>query len=132
MTKIISITISLLILIQSININLHDFIQFDELIEHAKFHQNKYGDNFIEFFSKHYGDQINSHSGNHQDEKNEHEQLPFHKDCDSHISTTFVISNIKFTIKETKQVKYLSSNFFYLESFSSFEQVKVFQPPKQV
>jgi len=130
MTKIISTTISLLILIQSLNISFDDVILFDDFVEHIKFHQKKYGDNFIEFISKHYGDQKNNHNENHQDEKNEHDQLPFHHENNSSTSTVFDFNKIKFSLLVTVQFIDLPSNFFYLESISSFEKVKIFQPPK--
>ena len=75
--KLFSIFFSFLMLFQSVNINVCDISQIDEFIEHAQFHKEKYGDNFFVFISKHYGNLSVEHSKKHQEEKKEHENLPF-------------------------------------------------------
>jgi hypothetical protein len=57
MMKIIAIFLSNLVLLQSLHIDLKDINKINVLIEHAQFHQEKYGDSFIEFLYEHYIDQ---------------------------------------------------------------------------
>ena len=44
MSKLLAVTYSFLILIQSFNINLEDISKFSALLEHASFHKEMYGD----------------------------------------------------------------------------------------
>lgn len=44
MTKFTSILLTSLLLIQSLNISFEDISKLNVLLEHAKFHQEKYGD----------------------------------------------------------------------------------------
>ena len=64
MVKFVSIAASFLILIQSFNICISDLVDLSELIEHAKFHSEKYGDNLFVFLSKHYGELEADHNKN--------------------------------------------------------------------
>ena len=84
MSKLFSISLSLVILIQSLGISIADIAQIDEFIEHAQFHSEQHGDNVLVFISKHYGELKASHEKEHQEEKEDHEQLPFQHQ--SHIS----------------------------------------------
>ncbi|WP_412986954.1 hypothetical protein [Pontimicrobium sp. IMCC45349] len=113
---------------QSLNISLEDFSKISILIEHADFHQEKYGDTFLDFISEHYGSANFDHGTEHE----EHEELPFkhdHQTC-HHNSPTFTITTLTFEIKQQKLIE-SSSNFFYKEPHSLFEKPSVFQPPKQ-
>ena len=47
MSKLFAISLSALMLIQSFNIGTDDILQFDELLEHAQFHKQEYGDGFF-------------------------------------------------------------------------------------
>lgn len=58
MMKFFSIILSSLILVQSLNISLEDISKLNVLLEHAKYHQENYGDSFVEFLSEHYGEKI--------------------------------------------------------------------------
>lgn len=53
MNKILALTYSFLILIQSFNINLDDISKINALIDHAQFHKEMYGDSFFDFLSEH-------------------------------------------------------------------------------
>ena len=131
MAKVFSIALSFLILIQSFNMNLGDLTHIDELLEHAEFHSEKYGDNFLVFISKHYGELQEEHSQNNQEEKKEHEELPFSHHCCSHIFTAYVINKIQIPILKKGPVVDYTSNFYYLDNYASFEKYDIFQPPKQ-
>ena len=127
MTKFTSILLTSLLLIQSLNISFEDISKLNVLLEHAKFHQEKYGDSFFEFLSEHYGEGKYQANNNHK----EHENLPFKHNSQtcSHLNTAFTFNAI---VLETKKypILTLSSNFFYKESSSSFEKSSIFQPPK--
>jgi hypothetical protein len=128
MNKFIVIFYSLLILLQSFNINIEDISKFSALLEHANYHQEMYGDNFFEFLSEHYGEQMASHIDKHE----EHEDLPFK---DNHHIFTHI--NTAFTLSQNTTYSFLCQsfeeaplNFFYKDPFSLFEKPIVFQPPK--
>ncbi|NNK27046.1 MAG: hypothetical protein HKP06_02285 [Flavobacteriaceae bacterium] len=130
MSKLSAILLSSLILIQSINLSFDDALQLDELIEHAQFHKQEYGDNFIVFLSKHYGELKAEHSEKHQEEQKDHEQLPFQ--CQSHITlTAFVIQDSVFESDTLESAEAPEANFYYQSSFSSLHKKGILQPPKQ-
>lgn len=128
MSKLIVISYSFLILIQSFNINIEDISKFNALLEHAKYHQDMYGDSFIEFLSEHYGEQMASHENKHE----EHQDLPFKDDHHlfSHINTSFALfESITCSLYSLSFIE-VTLNFFYKEPISLFENPSVFQPPK--
>jgi len=131
MAKVFSIALSFLVLFQSFSLDLSDLAHIDELLEHAEFHSEKYGDNFLVFISKHYGELQEEHSQNNQEEKKEHEELPFTHNCCSHLFTAYVINKIQIPILKKGPVADYTSNFYYLDNYASFEKFDIFQPPKQ-
>lgn len=131
MLKLISIAISFLILIQSFNIHIDDIVEMDELMEHAQFHSEEYGDNFLVFISKHYGELKTEHSQNHQEEKEEHEQLPFQHQCQTAQLSAFVLNQIPDYPLEINLVLPHESNYFYQASYHSLTQEGLLQPPRQ-
>ncbi|UAB76240.1 hypothetical protein [Mesoflavibacter sp. SCSIO 43206] len=127
MNKILALTYSFLILIQSFNINLDDISKINALIDHAQFHKEMYGDSFFDFLAEHYGEARDNHENDHK----EHKDLPFkdnHHMC-THINLSFISPNISFKINNTEFIE-IPFNFIYKESFTSFEKPSVFQPPK--
>ena len=113
------------------NIDFVDIVRFDELIEHARFHSEKYEDNFFTFISKHYGELKQDHNQEHQEEQPEHEKLPFeHQSCSQHAPSTYVLIPKQQTIAQPEEIGSNSNNFFYQETYSLFEQQQVFQPPQ--
>lgn len=117
---------------QSFGINLNDLSQIDELIEHAQFHNEQYGDNVIVFISKHYGELKADHDREHQDEKEEHEKLPFnHNNC-SHTSsiTAFVLDADKDDFKAFEFLEFKEHTFFYQAPSSSLHSEGILQPPR--
>ena len=131
MSKLISILLSGFILLQSFHVVAEDILQLDELLEHAQYHKQEYGDNFFVFLSKHYGELKLDHSKNHQEEQNQHEQLPFQ--CQGHCS--IIIGFIPF--QPSNQINYIDdfstteTNFHYLNLYVSFHEEELLQPPKQ-
>lgn len=129
MIKLLSILISILVLVQSLNIHIGDVLKLDELLEHAEMHKKKYSDNFLVFLSKHYGDLKQSHTQQHQEEEKNHSQLPINQECSSQITTSFIINMISFGIDIPHTVE-SSINYCYSDNFSTFEKQKIFQPPR--
>ncbi|WP_299337860.1 hypothetical protein [uncultured Psychroserpens sp.] len=129
MSKLVAILLSSLVLVQSLRIDYDDIAQLDELIEHAQFHQAEYGDNFLVFISKHYGELKDEHSQNHQEEKTDHEQLPFQ--CQDHmvVITAFVIQAHSSELEVIELFEMKDSNFYYRSSLSTLHKKGLFQPP---
>ncbi|MGB5555586.1 MAG: hypothetical protein WBM83_13065 [Flavobacteriaceae bacterium] len=133
MTKLISLTLSWLILIQSFTISFTDFVEMDELIEHAQFHSEQHGDNFIVFLSKHYGELKAEHNKQHQEEKEDHERLPFqHQTQHSQISSFVLLSARDFDVQPEFISLHKEPNFHYLANYPSLFGNTPFQPPRNV
>tara|TARA_R110002033_G_scaffold60806_3_gene111121 strand:+ start:1606 stop:1908 length:303 start_codon:yes stop_codon:yes gene_type:complete len=97
------------------------------LLKHAEFHKEKYGDTFFEFLAEHYGDS----KVNHEDDHEEHKDLPF-KDAQhmlTHTNTSFIsiTNNFDFQYQEFIEIPF---NFHYEDTFTNFEKSSIFQPPK--
>lgn len=130
MTKLISISLSMLFLLQSVNIHFEDVLQLKELMEHANMHKERYGDSFAVFISKHYGELKESHKKQHQEEEKDHKHAPIHHDCASQMQVDLLIETLSFSIKTPKLTTRNTSKFYYQNLFSTFEKQQVFQPPK--
>ena len=131
MAKLFSISLSFLVLFQSFNLDLADLTHIDELLVHAQFHSEKYGDTFLVFISKHYGELQKEHLQDQEGEQKEHEELPFNHHCCSHVFTAYVLNKTQIPELKTEQIADYTANFHYLDSYSSFEIFDIFQPPKQ-
>jgi len=128
--KLFSITFSFLIVFQSFNIHFGDIIKFNNFLEHAEMHSEKYGDDFFVFLSKHYGELKESHKEQHEKEEENHPPTPINHDCNSQIQSSFVLNSFILTIKNSNKEIEKSSIFYYQDKFSSFEKQKIFQPPQ--
>ena len=125
MSRLLSVFLSLLVLLQSLNISLEDFSKIDDLMEHAKYHQEVYGDNFFDFLIDHYGSEFHKKDSEHK----EHKNLPFkHHDC-TH-SSIFLTQNLEITFRINPEIYFHRPVFFYRESNSVFIKTPIFQPPK--
>ncbi|MDN3664113.1 hypothetical protein QWY92_01615 [Algibacter miyuki] len=128
--KLFSITLSFIILMQSFGASISDIAQIDEFIEHAQFHSQQYGDNVFVFISKHYGKLKLNHDKEHQEEKEDHEHLPFHHQSHASLVLAFVLNTDK---SELNTVEFLESNthkFYYQAPSSSLHLEGLFQPPR--
>ena len=130
MSKLFSITLSIIILLQSIGITIHDIAQIDDFIEHANYHNEQYGDNVLVFISKHYGDLKATHEREHHEEKQEHEQLPFHHQSHVCFISAFILNNQIEVIDVVEFSDYKSHDFIYQEPSSSLIKETPFQPPR--
>ncbi len=130
MVKLFSIVLSGLILIQSFDIAFNHIAQFDELLEHAQFHAEEYGDSMFVFISKHYGELKEQHNKDHQEEKKDHEKLPFQNHC-SCSSTVAIVSDTNFLRMNSLQIpEGTTTNFYYHPPISSLHAQGLFQPPR--
>ncbi|RYH76107.1 hypothetical protein EVU94_03870 [Flavobacteriaceae bacterium 144Ye] len=132
MNKLFAILFSFLILTQSLRIDYDHLTQIDELIEHAQFHKAEYGDNFLVFISKHYGELKDDHSKNHQEEKKDHKELPFQSHDHILAITAFVVQDHFLDIEAVEFLEFKNSHFHYLSSISTLHKKGLLHPPKLV
>lgn len=130
MYRVIAFILTGVMLFQMSFFEIENLAQLDELIEHAKFHKEQYGDNFFVFLEKHYGDLKQQHERDHKEEKEDHEKLPFNHQTCAHSSLVFVVNSTELLLPKVVPLVDSSSNFYYKEPSSSFEKPDVFQPPK--
>lgn len=130
MSQLYSILLSIIILTQSMGISINDMVQIDEFIEHAQFHSEEHGDNFLDFVSKHYGSLKADHEKLHQDEQEDHEELPFQHH--SHLSSIsiFILNAEKGYVHLPDLVEFEDHNFYYQEPFSTLHSQGLIQPPR--
>lgn len=131
MSKLVAISFSLLMLFQSISIDMDDLIQLDELVEHSQFHKEQYGDNFFVFVSKHYGELKAEHNQKHQDEQDDHDELPFsHHSCTHHVTTAYIGAIFGIPLDKTEPQVSRTNQFFYQLPSGTLFPSGIFQPPK--
>ncbi|WP_127136232.1 hypothetical protein [Flagellimonas oceanensis] len=130
MNKIVTIGISLLILLQGANIHFNDLVELGQLMEHYQFHSEEYGDDFMVFVSKHYGELKASHSEKHQEEQKEHEKLPFQHQTQCAQPLVFVLTADNFINSRSEIPVATKGNFHYEMSYSHIWGDDPFQPPK--
>ncbi len=118
---------SIFILAQSGSIKIDDVWNMNEMVKHFQYHDKNYGDDLFTFFSKHYGGLREKHSKNHK--KEDHNQLPFDHSYNFHSLTTFIIQKVKDTMVKKNMPHKQTSQFFYLENYTSIERSDIFQPP---
>lgn len=128
--KLFSIIIASLILLQSFGIHSDDLVQLDELIAHAQFHSEQYGDNVMVFLSKHYGELKADHQQQHQEEREDHEKLPFNHHCQMTSVTAFVAAPFNSGLDQLEILDFKSATFFYQAPSSSLHSEGILQPPR--
>ena len=130
MDRIPSILLAFLVLMQSSFWDLEDISRIDSLIEHARFHAENHGDNFMLFLSKHYGELQHEHEKEHQEERSQHEELPFqHHSCVPLVADIACFSNSFIPIRSVI-VTDAVMNFRYLENYAFITKFDIFQPPR--
>ncbi len=130
MSKIFSLALSILLLVQSLHMEMVNIVQLQDLITHVQFHKEKYGDNFFDFISKHYGAQKEQHHLEHQEEHKDHERLPLNQQPCLHSATVFVLNDSSLLSLKELPLMYTDSVFFYKESIIQLAGTDIFQPPK--
>lgn len=128
MLRLTAILLSSLILLQNFHLGISDLVRLDELLEHARYHQEQYGDSFATFLAKHYGDQKKDHDREHQ----EHEQLPFQHFPQQFLGNTHYFLAQRFVWSGLPENQESQTHLFYyhLRSPGEFED-GVFQPPRR-
>ena len=128
--KSLSILVSGLILIQSLDISFDDIAQLDELLEHANFHSEKYGDSIFVFISKHYGDLKEQHHKDHQEEEKDHQELPFQKHCTYSSITAIVMDTSSIDLSSLSILENSEASYEYQVPISSPHTKGLLQPPQ--
>jgi hypothetical protein len=131
MIKLFSIVLSVTILVQSSALNLRDIAQVKDFLTHAQFHKEKYGDNLIDFVSKHYGEQKEQHHQESHEEHKDHGNLPLNHQSCTHSIIVCVMHRDNFILPKTPQSIDADREFFYQESYSQKTTSNIFQPPRQ-
>lgn len=121
---------SFVILLQSVGLHTDDLVQIDEFIEHAKFHSEQYGDNVFVFISKHYGELKAAHEKEHQEEKEDHEKLPFQHHCSLSSMVAYTTSIFNTDLETPIVSEHKVTNFFYQPPSSSSHTKGLLQPPR--
>lgn len=107
-----------------------DLVQIDEFIEHAMFHSEQYGDNVLVFISKHYGELKASHDQEHQEERQDHEQLPFQHHCHLSSIVAYTVNALDSPLENPMVMEFHDSNFYYQAPSSSSHTKGLLQPPR--
>ena len=127
MKGILSAFLGFFIFFQSINVMMIDILKLNELIEHAQFHEEEYGDDWLTFYIKHFGDESENHLANQHQEK--HNKLPIHDHLNISNSPVFVLSN-SLDIKLNDNFQTNTTVYYsYIEMCSNFIGKDIFQPP---
>ena len=127
MMRIASILLSALLLLQSLHLAIPDLAQLDELMEHARYHREQFGDSLLTFLAKHYGDQKMEHQQDHS----EHEQLPFQHSTPHFLTHSHYFMVLRFAWKGLPEYQEGQRHHYYyqLPAPGLFEN-GVFQPPR--
>ena len=120
----------MLIFLQGINLHFNDLVELDALVEHYRFHVESHGDDFLSFFSKHYGTQKDSHNRAHQEEQKQHDQLPFQHQCQSYQPLVLLFDQIPHLLARSEAPREADRMFHYLDTYSPIPGDGPFQPPK--
>ncbi len=107
-----------------------DVFMLNDLVEHAKFHSEEFGDDFFTFFEKHYGDLKTEHQKSHQDEKSQHENLPFQHNHCNHLLAEVIVMGYEFPFEKSVVTYTANPHFYYQDLYYFLERASIFQPPK--
>lgn len=107
-----------------------DIFMMTDLVEHAKYHSEEYGDNFFTFFEKHYGDLKTEHQKSNKEERSQHEKLPFQHNSCNHLLAEVVVIDYVFPLEKTVVSYTADPHFYYQNLYSFLERVSIFQPPQ--
>jgi hypothetical protein len=127
---IIAISLSFLVFFQSAGLGMSDIFLLGRFVEHAQYHSENYGDDFLTFFEKHYGSLKTDHQKNHKEEEQEHQELPFQHISCHHVLTDVVLVPFEIPIVKVEINKKQLHAFHYQNLYSSLEKFSIFQPPK--
>ncbi|MGB3343912.1 MAG: hypothetical protein WBA61_08375 [Aequorivita sp.] len=130
MKIIVAISLSFLVFFQSVGFGVADIFMLTDLVEHVKYHSEEYGDDFLTFFQKHYGELKSEHQKSHKEEKSQHEKLPFqHNNC-NHLLAEVIVGSYEFQLEKSIVSYTATPHFYYQDLYSFLERVSIFQPPQ--
>lgn len=129
MNKLLAILLSLVITLQSVNINIADVLNIGEFIEHAQEHKEEFGDNFFQFVAKHYGLEKAQHAG-HEDHQSSHENLPFQQNFQLSFMFVLDLNSTSFAHLKDFPSQNKQPVFFYNTPSSNLFVSGIFQPPR--
>jgi hypothetical protein len=130
MLKVATLFLSFLIFSQSLSGYATSLGEVHTLMDHVQLHSEEYGDNFVVFLSKHYGELRIQHLKDNHDKKGDHEKLPFtHHNC-SHTIVAVKEKAPIVSISRPISSADSSSNFGYSNLYSLIAVSGIFQPPK--
>lgn len=130
MKAVLVISLSLLVFFQSVGIGVSDLFMLSELIEHAKYHSEEYGDDFFTFFEKHYGDLKLEHQKTNTEERAQHEKLPFQHNNVNHLLSEVVVPFYQLSLKKSVSLYDSKKLFYYKDLYSFLQKGSIFQPPQ--
>ena len=107
-----------------------DIFMLNDLVEHAQFHSEEYGDNFFTFFEKHYGDLKAEHQKTNQEEQSKHDKLPFQHNSCNHLMAEVIVIGYEFPLEKSVVTYSSKSHFFYQDLYSFHKRASIFQPPR--
>lgn len=127
MKKMFAILLTISVLSNSLHIDFKDIENISVLLNHAKFHQEKYGTTFTEFLFSHYIEQDIATNQEHK----EHQNLPFKQGAAhfNHLVPVLDLLSHNYELNSPKII-FSKTHFYYEESASNFEKPAIFQPPK--
>ncbi len=125
MPKVVAILLSFFILGQGAFTYAAELEKMDDLLEHAKFHEEEYGDGFASFMSKHYGNQKEDHKDDHG-----HDQLPFQHCGQLLIQSAFIFAKTTAELSSPLVSETQQNNYFYQQLYSSQLINVLLQPPR--
>ena len=132
MKQLVSLFLSFILLFQGFNLGLIDLVRVGDMLHHVEYHSDTYGDSFTEFLSKHYGASKEEHHQKNKEEQPEHEQLPFNHQNSVQTAMVFFLPQNNIPLLKLPVVKNRTLNFIYKESWFSYCNHEIFQPPRLV
>lgn len=131
MSKLLTCILSIMLLGQSFKISFGDFLHIEDLLDHYEYHQVKFGDDVYSFLNKHYGELKQQHNIEHQEEREDHEKLPFeHQHTCVHTAIAYFNSIELIPEPKSVPVDQTTASFDYRDFYSFAVASSIFQPPK--
>lgn len=129
MVKAQSFLFAFLFLIQSVQIQISDLFHFSDLVEHYNYHSEEFGDDLFSFIEKHYGTLAQQHSNDEPQERQEHQNLPFHKVI-SQFDLQLQLNSLLTSMDCSEESSIRKPSQFYRFGGGIELFFKVFQPPR--
>lgn len=128
MYKWFAILLAGVITFQSLRISPGDVFNMGELMEHARYHKELYGDTLLTFISKHYGF-VQGAAMDHSDEEH-HKSLPFQHTSSPSFGPMTIVYPTEFHLS-LPEVTTPAKDTFYNTFYTTLFVNKTFQPPKR-